>query len=437
MTTIYFTWRFPVNSKSGFQQLQALIIIVDLHLQVNCAACAVTSPEPVKSFNMKNSDRKRLNTIAEFQQLNLSDNKALKDLVSLAIETCDIPNALVTIMDDHVMWVKCKSGVLKMDAIDVEDSFCKHLTKSGQVMVVEDTLIDGRFMDHPFVTGERGIRFYGGAPLITSSGCLLGSLCLLDQEPHSFSAKQTELLAILSRQVMEVMELQMGLKIIEERNSDLVIQKQKTVASERKLRAFFNSSSSCHTLIGKEMEILDFNRAMAVFINRLYHKKIKAGKNILHFISASYKLEFMQYIKSAFGGRKTNKEVLINDGEGSEWWNVSFEPVKDESGKVISVASSATNINEHKKQVAEITAQNETLLSIAYIQSHEYRKPVASILGLMELIRADKYLPGKDCLLMMECAVQELDQKIKSVINFTQDHLLAKHQPGAPVSAPL
>jgi PAS domain S-box-containing protein len=383
-------------------------------------------PKPVKSFYMKNSDRKRLATVHQFQQLNLTGNKALNDLVTLAIETCNIPNALITLMDEHVMWVKCKSGVLQMEAIDVEDSFCKHLTASGAVMVVADTLADPRFIDHPFVTGERGIRFYAGAPLITSSGCLLGSLCLLDQQPHPFSVKQTEMLAILSRQVMEVMELQMGLKIIEQRNTELVIQKQKTVASERKLRAFFNSSASCHTLIGTGMEILDFNKAMAAFVRRLYHKRLTTGKNILHYIHASYKQEFMQYIKSAFGGRQTHKEVLIDDGNGSEWWNVTFKPVKDEKGKIISVASSATNINEQKRQVAEITVQNELLLNIAYVQSHEYRKPVASIMGLMELIRADNYLPGKDCLLMMESAVQELDQKIRSVINFTQDHLQAK-----------
>jgi PAS domain S-box-containing protein len=249
---------------------------------------------------------------------------------------------------------------------------------------------------------------------------------LLDQQPHAFSVTQTEMLAILSRQVMEVMELQMGLKIIEQRNTELVIQKQKTVASERKLRAFFNSSASCHTLIGSGMEILDFNKAMAAFIKRLYHKRITTGKNILHYIHASYKQEFMHYIKSAFGGRQTHKEVLIDDGNGSEWWNVTFKRVKDERGHIISVASSVTNINEQKRQVAEITVQNELLLNIAYVQSHEYRKPVALIMGLMELIKADNYLPGKDCLLMMERAVQELDQKIRSVINFTQDHLQAK-----------
>jgi hypothetical protein len=72
----------------------------------------------------------------QFQQLNLTDNKALNDLVTLAIETCNIPNALITNMNEHVMWVKCKSGVLQMEAIDVEDSFCKHSTEPGPLWLL-------------------------------------------------------------------------------------------------------------------------------------------------------------------------------------------------------------------------------------------------------------------------------------------------------------
>jgi len=84
------------------------------------------------------------------------------------------------------------------------------------------------------------------------------------------------------------------------------------------------------------------------------------------------------------------------------------------------VAYSASNISERKFLQEEVIAQNESLLNIAHIHSHEYRKPVASILGLMELIKAENYRPSKKYLLLMEQAVKELDEKIRKAIGFAK-----------------
>jgi len=58
---------------------------------------------------------------------------------------------------------------------------------------------------------------------------------------------------------------------------------------------------------------------------------------------------------------------------------------------------------------------NEALNNIAYIQSHELRKPVASILGLMNVIKSDDYQADKDTLLKLEAAAKDLDAKIKAI----------------------
>jgi tetratricopeptide (TPR) repeat protein len=58
---------------------------------------------------------------------------------------------------------------------------------------------------------------------------------------------------------------------------------------------------------------------------------------------------------------------------------------------------------------------NEALNDIAYIQSHELRKPVASILGLMNVIKGDDYQADKDTLLQLEAAAKDLDAKIKAI----------------------
>jgi len=58
---------------------------------------------------------------------------------------------------------------------------------------------DDRFVHNPLVTDGPKIRFYAGAPLITSEGQALGTLCVIDYVPRQISLEQSNALQILSR----------------------------------------------------------------------------------------------------------------------------------------------------------------------------------------------------------------------------------------------
>jgi light-regulated signal transduction histidine kinase (bacteriophytochrome) len=71
-------------------------------------------------------------------------------------------------------------------------------------------------------------------------------------------------------------------------------------------------------------------------------------------------------------------------------------------------------------QQEESDAKDASLKAIAFIQSHELRRPVSSILGLMSLFKEDDYRASKEDMMMLEQAVMELDGTIRKTVNHTR-----------------
>jgi GAF domain-containing protein len=74
-------------------------------------------------------------------------------------------------------------------------------------MIVPDATSDPRFATNPLVTGSPNIRFYTGAPLVTTSGHSLGTLCVIDRVPRTLTPAQLEALEALGRLVVAQLEL--------------------------------------------------------------------------------------------------------------------------------------------------------------------------------------------------------------------------------------
>jgi GAF domain-containing protein len=72
------------------------------------------------------------------------------------------------------------------------------------------------------------------------------------------------------------------------------------------------------------------------------------------------------------------------------------------------------------EKMQQIEVQNKALLEIAFVQSHDFRSPLASIMGLMNIIKEEKYESPKQYLIMMEEAVKKLDEKIHVVVKSTE-----------------
>jgi GAF domain-containing protein len=232
----------------------------------------------------------RLKATKRYLNLNANKEHKLDDIAMLASHITGTPVAFITLVDKEIQWMSACFGH-SVQQMPMATSFCKHTILQDDVFMVNDTFKEEKFSHYPVVQSNPAARFYAGTPLRSYDGYNIGTLCVLDIKPNQLNNEQQNCLKALSRQVANILELNLSQSLL-----------QKNVA-----------------------ELEEKNTAVAL--------------------------------------------------------------------------------------------QNKNLKEIAQIQSHQFREPLCSVMSLMNLIKMEDYAVNRDYMIMMESAVNKLDEKICSVVN--------------------
>nr|WP_312230397.1 EAL domain-containing protein [Pseudomonas sp.] len=107
----------------------------------------------------------------------------LDEVVKIAALYFKTPICLITILDRKRQWFRARVGT-DLQETPRADSFCAYSVAIGDSVEVCDAQQDERFRCNPLVTGEPGIRYYAGMPLVLDGGLVLGNLCVIDTQPR-------------------------------------------------------------------------------------------------------------------------------------------------------------------------------------------------------------------------------------------------------------
>lgn len=146
---------------------------------------------------LQTSEEDRLKALNSYHILDTPPEAEFDRLTALASSICDVPIALISLIDEDRQWFKSKVG------IDIDETrrcvaFCSLTIMSNGILEVEDARTDDRFKDNPMVTGAPHIQFYAGFPLIDPAGFKLGTICVIDVKPGKLNGEQRIALGKLS-----------------------------------------------------------------------------------------------------------------------------------------------------------------------------------------------------------------------------------------------
>jgi GAF domain-containing protein len=89
---------------------------------------------------------------------------------------------------------------------------------------------------------------------------------------------------------------------------------------------------------------------------------------------------------------------------------------KQQSECLAALANQVSHIMELDRSLTKLKKQNSILREIARIESHELRQPVASIMGLMMLIKENPYTEEPEYVELLDKSVNQLDERIRKIV---------------------
>lgn len=361
----------------------------------------VTPPSPFEA--------KRLQRLRELGIMDTLPEAAFDAITELTAQICEAPIALITLVDEDRQWFKSKVG-LHVTQTAREFAFCAHAILQPQdVMLVQDALLDERFVNNPLVTGEPRIRFYAGAPIVTSDGLALGTVCVIDQVPRPLSEFQRGALKAMAAVVQSLLK-----------HSDAVLdsvshQADRWHQQQTVMQAVGAAGTDLKAYIDKDHIYRYANRTYLDYwgLSRDQMAGLKVAELLPEHI---YKSVVARQLDHALAGNEARFETVIDFSKaGPRHVQVTYIPDRQGGvGDPVGVVARIQDVEDLKEREKQLQAtvellEQKTLQQQKYFHllSHDLKEPLNAIRNFMGLVKmeCDGLLP-QDSLHHVDSAIQ-------------------------------
>ncbi|MFO0888506.1 MAG: PAS domain S-box protein [Isosphaeraceae bacterium] len=313
-------------------------------------------PDPVLS-------EERLQKLRSLGLLDTPAEPRFDRLTRLAARFLNAPIAVVSLVDDRRQFFKSQEGLPEPWATRRETplshSFCKHVVRTGQPLVIRDAREHEQLRDNGAVC-DLGVIAYLGVPIRDADGHVLGSFCAIDSRPRAWTEDDLRTMTDLAEAVMSEVNLRAD-------NEKLARAEIRLRESRERLRGILESSLTALVTMDHEGVVIEFNPAAEKTFG--YRRSEAVGRRLSDLIIPPELREahiqgLRRYLATGHGpvlGRRIEIEAVRSDGA-----RIPVElaiSVLRLSGPPLFTAS-LVDITEQKETAARILDREARLRSI-------------------------------------------------------------------------
>ena len=359
-------------------------------------------------------EQERLQELLHLNVLDILDETEFSNLAMIASQICQTPIAFVSLVDQEQQRFKARIG-FEIDQLPRHHSLCAYTILSEELSEILDMTQDVRFHDSPIVTTSPFVRYYAGAPLVTSAGYKLGALCVLDREPRQLTDVQKSILIGLAKEVVQRLELKASnqrlltsLSVAEEISQVGMFEydflaRQLTLTPT--LSRLFNLAETVRSIpiaqVTQLISVEDFENIR---------------KSVAHQLSYGTTFRFTYQFTDITTGKRMDHEC-----QGAVAHN--------EQGQAYLLTGAVRDITQEKIRTSMVEEQehqlkkvNLELDNLVYRVSHDLRAPLASALGLLYLSQQEKQVVAIQPLLkMVEETLHQQDRYISKILDYSHN----------------
>ncbi|WP_407276017.1 ATP-binding protein [Halothiobacillus sp. DCM-1] len=313
------------------------------------------------------NEAQRLQVLHELALFNEDDDLIYRRKVDIMRRVFRTPIALLALADAEEQRFKVAFG-LPMQSVPRDLAICSHaLLPPFKPLVISDTRADPRSCQSPMVTGEVGVRFYAGAPLVLDGQYAVGTLCIMDRSPRVLSADEVQLLEDFAIQLAAVMQARLDALRQQQRTEALLAQSEALAASLRALQEihrrgeiFARQGSWSLDMASGQMTISEGFASLLGFppgTQTITHQVLRARIDPA----------FHAQIDAAFRRAVESKTVFVFDypladrNHGQQWLRARGDIVRAADGTPIAFVGVTQNITEEIRAKTQIESQQRLL----------------------------------------------------------------------------
>ncbi len=192
-------------------------------------------------------------------------------------------------------------------------------------------------------------------------------------------------------------------------------QSEKLVQLNASLKTLADTTSDINIILDTHFHLISFNKKAADFTRQFDGRVMHVGDDFRQYLLAPNDASFHEQFNEAIAGNRSIREIAVTNNNDTTWWYRSeMNPIVNDKGNITGVSINSTDVTHVQKT-------KQLLNEISWIQSHEIRKPLANIKGLVDLLSMEigshQTADITEIMAHLQASVNELDIQIRKIVN--------------------